>query len=578
MKTPSTSLRSKVSKHLNITAKGAIDFGLISVLMALAACGLMYEYIMSHYAGRVLGLMEHAIFAMIGVMIVAMGCGSLVAKKFRDANLTFVVVELLIAFLGSASVLLIAGATALQFEMPRILAQTFQLPPEYFPVEGLSWITWFAQTFPFFIGFLLGVLVGMEIPLIARIREEVYARRLMHNTGTVYGADYLGAGIGAAIFILYLLKIPPTEAVLWVAAMNLFVGFVFLFLRWHSMKARKTLVIIHFLGAVFLGWLSLNVGDLHQSLENSLYNEDVVFSHTTEFQHITVTQRGLSNGKSVHTLYLNGRLQFCSCDEALYHSMLTLPPALASARQDKILLIGGGDGLAVRDLLRLEPSRIDVLELDQQMIDLFSRPEDGQEPVLSGVLLEMNERAFLDPRVNVIIGDAYNSVNQLIDLGQTYDMIIIDLPDPTHPDLNKLYSIPFYEKIRFLLSADGAVSVQSTSPYHTRKAFLTIGVTLRAAGFDGVERYHTNIPSFGEWGWTIATKRGVWPLERIKSSTLKISPKSAAGRDFIIASFSFPTGLLEGEAYLKANSIDSNLLYFLHEESWQIGETKLNNG
>lgn len=559
-------------------AKIILDASLISILAVLAACGIIYEYLLSHYAGRVLGLMEHAIFTMIGVMIVSMGVGSLSAKRIKDANSGFIIIELSIAILGSVSILLIAGAIALASDMPRILAENYGLPVDLIPTGGVMGVmSKISEIFPFVIGFVLGFLVGMEIPLIARIREEIYSKRLEHNTGTVYGADYLGAGVGAAIFITFLLTISPVKAAIWVSSVNLGVGFLFLLIRWKAIPKRGLLCLLHIIMVGALLYLAKNVDQMHSSLENILYTDDVVFSKNTEFQHITLTKRQIGGQDPIYTLYLNGRSQFCSCDEALYHSMLTIPPVLASARHQNILLVGGGDGLAVRDLLKWNPDHIDVLELDHEMIELFSEPlrENGQ--VVNQQIIDLNGQSFHDPRVNVILGDAFNTVDPLIREQKKYDVIVVDLPDPSHPDLNKLYSTSFYRKLRTLLAGDGAIAIQSTSPYHARDAFLTVGVTLRDANFKSIERYHANVPTFGEWGWTIAIIMGEAPSQRIEN-TLKIIPDNlVVGIKFIGSSFNFPNGLIENENNLKPNKIDNNLMYILHEKSWLSEEIYIGN-
>lgn len=545
------------------------DASLIAILAILAGCGIIYEYLLSHYAGRVLGLMEHAIFTMIGVMIVSMGVGALIAKKIKDATFSFVVIELCIAIIGSISIILIASVMALSSEFPKILAANYGLPSDLIPVGGvIKTLAQMTEVFPFVIGFILGALVGMEIPLIARIREDVYASRIEHNTGTVYGVDYLGAGIGAAIFIIFLLNIAPARAAIWVAYANLFVGFAFLALRWKQIKFAKILLGLHIVVGVSLVFLLQNVGRLNAELEDILYKDEVIFSQDTDFQHLTLTQKQIGSGEPIYNLFINGRSQFCSCDEALYHAMLINPPIMAAARHQNILLIGGGDGLAIRDILKWQPQQIDVLELDQKMVALFSEPVEQDGVVINQALLTLNQNAFGDERVQVIYGDAFNSVDALIAQQKKYDVLIVDLPDPSHPDLNKLYSTVFYKKLRQLLSGDGAISIQSTSPYHARDAFLTVGVTLRAAGFDFVERYHANIPSFGEWGWSIATIKGRGAKARIADNLWQMPENTLIDEKFILASFEFPHGLIESEKSLIANSLDSNLSYVLHEKSW----------
>ena len=147
-------------------------------------------------------------------------------------------------------------------------------------------------------------------------------------------------------------------------------------------------------------------------------------------------------------------------------------------------------------------------------------------------------------------------------------MIIVDLPDPNHPDLNKLYSVYFYRQLFEILSGDGALVIQSTSPYHSKDAFISIGVTVNAAGFQ-VEQYHTNIPSFGEWGWTIATESGLTPLERLKKHADEFMNSDIIDRDFVIGAFNFPNFYYIDVAQIESNQLNNPVLYKYHSNGWR---------
>ncbi|MGF1454068.1 MAG: polyamine aminopropyltransferase [Alphaproteobacteria bacterium] len=541
------------------------DGVVLGVMVVLAAACIVYEYLLSHYAGRVLGMMEHAIFAMIGVMIVSMGLGSLAARRIRDPDTGFLVVELSLAVLGASGILLIAGAVAFAQDLPVIIAQNFSLPRDAVPTGALTAaVDRAAGTVPYLVGAAIGVLIGMEIPLIARVREALYRRHLTHNTGTVYGFDYVGAGLGAAIFITVLLALPPEQVAVGVAAVNLTAGTAFLALRWRQVSARRTLAAAHALVLLALLLIGTRSGTWHALLEDSLYQDHVILAEDTDFQHITVTGRTTGTGME-HRLYLNGRLQFCSCDEVIYHSMLVAPPLLAAARTDDILLIGGGDGLALRNMLHWEPRRVTVLELDRRMVSLFSERQAGGA---NAPLIALNESSFDDPRVNVRFGDAFNTAQALLAEGRRFDAIVVDLPDPSHPDLNKLYSVRFYALLRRLLTGDGALAVQSTSPFHARDAFLTVGVTLEAAGFGRVAPYRANVPSFGEWGWTLAAPDGAPLSTRIAQSRQSIPAQSWATPDLIEAAFAFPKNFLARADDLTPNTVSGNAMYRLHQDAW----------
>ncbi|MCK5191365.1 MAG: hypothetical protein KAR12_15075, partial [Methylococcales bacterium] len=170
--------------------------------------------------------------------------------------------------------------------------------------------------------------------------------------------------------------------------------------------------------------------------------------------------------------------------------MLTYPALAASARHDKILIIGGGDGLAVRDVLRWNPQQVTLLDLDSGLIELFKTPIIEKGKVVNQRLIAANHDAFNDKRVHTIFGDAFISIDALIREQQMFDTVIIDLPDPSHPDLNKLYSTRFYHKVFNVLAGDGAMVVQSTSPYHAKDTFISIGKTIKHADFKHVQQYH----------------------------------------------------------------------------------------
>ncbi|MFQ5535403.1 MAG: polyamine aminopropyltransferase [Sphingomonadales bacterium] len=547
------------------------DVTLITIMAVLAACGLIYQYLLSHYAGRVLGVMEHTIYAMIGVMIVSMGVGAFAARLVKCPFSGFAWLEAVIAFFGATGILLIAGAFALAAVAPEVIARNFGLPPDLVPVGGVFRnLTAMAEVFPYLIGFIIGMLVGMEIPFIARVREGVYGDHLEHNIGTLYGADYIGAGIGAAIFVAFMLAASPEKAAILTAAANLLAGLAFFFLSYRRIKFAAALFLVHLILGLVLVALYAYAGDWHATLEDTLYQDRVILSRDTDFQHITLTKRMISPERPpIYTFYINGRNQFSSGDEQIYHAMLVGPAMLASARRDNVLVVGGGDGLALRDVLTWSPRKVTVLELDREVVSLFKEPHEVDGAIINQPLLDLNRNAFDDPRVRVTFGDAFNTVDGLIADGHSFDVIIVDLPDPSHPDLNKLYSIRFYAKLRQLLAGDGAMVIQSTSPYHARDAFLTVGVTLRQAGLDLVERYHQNVPSFGEWGWTIATKAGARPSERIRRTAYDLPPGNWATKELLLASFVFPARFLDGENLLEPNRLGSHIMYLLHQQAWQ---------
>ena len=547
------------------------DLFLFASMAILAACGLIYEYLLSHYAGRILGAVEQVIFAMIGVMIVAMGLGAFAARLFKSCFDAFAWLELLIALIGASAVLLLAWTNALAVLFPQILVQTFSMPPDLLPQGGVvHWANRLASAVPYIVGFVLGFLIGMEIPLIANIRETLHGEHLAHNTGSVYGADYIGAGIGAAIWVIFMISLPPTQAAVMTAALNLLVGLSFYWIYRQRIRWGAMLVAGHGLVALVLIAIGIHGIDWDNAMEDLLYKDKVIFSANTPYQHFTVTERIMDPGKpKVYSLFINGRTQFASNDEMIYHAMLVTPVMMASARHDNILIIGGGDGLALRNVLRWHPRSVDLVDIDHSLIDFFTHPHQKNGRVINKALLDLNQHSFSDPRVHTHFGDAFIKVDELIRAGKLYDSIIVDLPDPNHPDLNKLYSARFYAKLKALLAGDGALVVQSTSPYHAKNTFLSIGKTVKYAGFKNVEQYHHNVPSFGEWGWTIATQNGLSAKARIEQSESVDTRDGWSTRAILLGAFAFSQGFFEPLPNIRVNRINNLAAYQYHLSDWE---------
>lgn len=540
----------------------------------LAGCGLIYEYLLSHYAGRVLGSVESAIYAMIGTMIVAMGIGAFLARWFKDAFTAFAWLESLIALVGMGCILAIASVIAVSYSLPHIFSDIFNLPADVI-LNGYVFqkLQEWSRFLPYVFGLLLGLLIGMEIPLIARIRQHVYGRFLENNAGTIYGADYIGAGIGAAIWVSIMLAMPIMQAAAWTALFNIIAGLAFLW-RYHSyVRYAKLLLVCHIALLVLFGFILMLGSSWMKDLSNVLYKDKVIYSEATKYQHLVLTERLSRNQPDPITdLYLNGRLQFSSIDEQIYHSMLVYPPLLASNRHDNVLIIGGGDGLALRDVLKWPVKEVTLIDLDAQLLSLFGHDDDEFNPpaAIHERLTKLNKHSMADPRSHIKVGDAFLEVERLLDEGKRFDTIIIDLPDPNHPDLNKMYSDYFYNHIRQLLAADGAMAVQSTSPYHAKKAFLSIGKTVKAAGFKHVEQYQQNIPSFGQWGWTIATTTGQSASARISDITSLPVASRWISKKYLLAAFVFPNHYFEQINDIEVNQLGSGTLYDYYRSAWQI--------
>ncbi|HEY7864831.1 MAG TPA: polyamine aminopropyltransferase [Psychromonas sp.] len=554
-----------------------IDDSLLILIMAvLACCGLIYEYLLSHYSARILGSVETVIYAIIGIMIVSMGLGAFAAKKISNAFQGFVILELAVALIGCCATLFIASIIGFGQTLPHLLAETYQIPMDTRPEGGIiAQLNWLSIQLPYFFAFLLGFLIGMEIPLIARIRETVYGHHLAHNAGTIYGADYIGAGFGAAIWVLFMLRIEISQAAALTASLNLVAGFVFLIRFKRYLRHIKKLLLGHALLAVLVLLVFQYGGSWQQQMQNLLYQDKVVYQTQTPYQNLVFTQRNLGgNVEPIFNFYINGRLQFSSLDEKIYHEFLVHPVMQAAARHNKILIIGGGDGLALREVLKWQPEQVTLIDLDAQLTGLFKSPQAVLPSYLAKKISALTENSFNNKGVTVINDDAFITIDKLLQSKQMFDVIIIDLPDPSHPDLNKLYSVNFYYRLNNLLNGDGAIAIQSTSPFHAKKAFISIAKTLREAKFPFVEQYHQNVPSFGEWGWTISTKLGTSVSKRLQNEKSLSVPTSWLTLPLLKSAFVFNKDFYDDINAVKVNYLGSNQLYRYHQQAWE-RETEL---
>lgn len=220
---------------------------------------------------------------------------------------------------------------------------------------------------------------------------------------------------------------------------------------------------------------------------------DVLYHGSSEFQDILLVKANDLR------LYLNQELQFCSLDERHYHEALVFPAMETAATHERILILGGGDGLALREVLKYpNVKHVDLVDIDPMMIQLSK-----SEPAL----LMQNSQSFLDERVHVHIEDA----KQYLTKNQTqYNVIIIDFPDPVDSIISSLYTKELFSKVVELLSDDGALVCQSNSTEDAPITYWSIGRTIQEAGLNTLA-YSVTVPSFGLWGFHLAANKKIEP-------------------------------------------------------------------
>jgi spermidine synthase len=460
------------------TAAAAIapaEVALLASVFVVAACGLLYELAAGTLASWLLGDSVLQFSTIIGAYLFAMGLGSYLSRHVtRQLVATFLRVELLVGLVGGL--------------MPAALFVAHNMLHEAGGARASFRVLLYAMVL------LVGALVGLEIPLVMRILKSHFRARwqLSELVSQVLTFDYLGALAVALAFPLLLL--PQLGLVRTGVMFGLMNAAVAAWALW-LFRAELRLVRAHALAcaAVVLALCAAALGAdrLTSWAETRFYGERIVHAASSDYQRVVVTAGA---GGDVR-LFLNGNLQFDSRDEYRYHESLVHPAMAAHGAPRRVAVLGGGDGLAVREVLRY-PSveKVTLVELDPHMTRLFAN-----EPRLR----RLNGGAFDSPKVEVVNADAFSWLESV---DAIFDVIVVDFPDPSNFSLGKLYTTTFYALLERHLAASGYAVVQTTSPLHARRSFWTVAATLEAVGL-AVTPYHANVPSFGEWGFIVAGRR-----------------------------------------------------------------------
>ncbi|HET6983681.1 MAG TPA: polyamine aminopropyltransferase [Myxococcaceae bacterium] len=497
----------------------ALDATLLLVTaLIIAVCGLVYELLAGTLASYLLGDSVLQFSTVIGLYLSAMGLGSWLSGKIeRQVARRFVEVELGVALVGG----LAAPALFLAF----------------------AHVTFFRGVLYGFVA-AVGTLVGLEIPLLLRVlRDQLPFKDLIARVLTV---DYLGALVASLLFPLLLVpRLGLVRTGFLFGVLNAAVGLWSTHLL-ASLLPRRTDLRVK--GAVVLGLLLTGVvfaNRLTDLAEEGMYADEVIFAKSSLYQRIVVTR-----GRAGFQLFLNGNLQFASADEARYHEALVHPAMTLAPRARRVLVLGGGDGLAVRELLKYPGiEEIQLVDLDPAMTTLART---------FPLLRDLNRDSLHAPRVKVTNEDAYLWLGR--EQGR-FDAAIVDFPDPNNFSLGKLYTTHFYRLLRRALGPGAPVAIQGTSPMMARNSYWCVARTLEAAGFS-VRGYHAAVPSFGEWGFLLARDAPFEIPSRLPELELRFLNDAA-----MAAMFVFPADM--ARVPTEVNRLDNQVLVQYYEAEWK---------
>ena len=494
---------------------------LIFSVFVVASCGLAYELVAGALSSYLLGDSVFQFSTIIGCYLFAMGIGAHLSKYVadRDVLARFVDIELAVGLIGGSSAAL--------------LFMTF------------AWSGAPFRSMLYVMVFLIGACVGMEVPLVMRAMN---ARQTGFSelVSRVLTFDYLGA---LAVSILFPMVLAPQLGLVRTGflfgMLNVAVALLTIrVFRRELPHATAQVLRASALMVVLVSGFALSDQMVHWG-EKGLFGDDVVYSTSTPYQRLVVTK-----WKNDLRLYINGNLQFSSRDEYRYHEALVHPALETLPWARSVLVLGGGDGLALREILRYPTiQHVTLVDLDPAMTAAFASREE---------LVKLNHASLRDPRVTVINADA---AIWLQGTDQLFDVAIVDFPDPSSFALGKLYSVPFYQNLKRHVAANGLIVVQSTSPYFAPHAFWTVDATLREVGLHTAP-YHLYVPSFGEWGFVLASPQRAY----LPPSTYRLPMRYLSGAT-TQEMFTFPPDMKP--LAMAPNRLDTQSLVREFEADWR---------
>ncbi len=491
-------------------------YALLFSVFVISTCGLVYELTAGALASYLLGDSITQFSIIIGVYLSAMGLGSYLSRHMvKNIISVFIEVELLIGLIGGCSAALLFGL----FEV------TVHFKPVLYCLIALT-----------------GVLVGLEIPLIMRIlRNRFEFRELVSK---VFTFDYIGALFASILFPIILVPyLGLIRSSFMFGAVNVLVALWALHLFRAEVPNPRPLAAAGAILLVLLGAGVVYSGSILQFTEQLGYKGSIIFAKTSRYQRLVITREDESL-----QLFINGNLQFNSRDEYRYHEALVHPGLQALRSPKDVLVLGGGDGLAVREILKYDSvNSVTLVDLDPDMTKLFSSQE---------MLVKLNNNSLNSPKVKVVNQDAFVWIkgNE-----RKFDFIVVDFPDPSNYSLGKLYTNTFYRLLKKALNDDGLIVVQTTSPFMARRSFWCVVNTLKSAGLNTTP-YHVYLPSFGEWGYVIGSKGAFRMPAHFLPGLRFITPESAA------AMTEFPPDM--GPVDSEVNRLNNQVLVRYFEEEW----------
>lgn len=462
----------------------------------------------------------------IGFYLAAMGFGSWLSRFFKkDLLFSFICIELLLGLVGA-----------------------FSVPLCYIYFAYADFVGF--NIFILGLVSIIGTLTGLEVPLLTQLLQK--DRLQTSELSDVLTLDYIGALLATLLFPFVLIPFMGVyKSSLLFGFINIGIGVAnFIFFRPIIKSKKKRDFVFWIVSVTFIALIAFTAFRANEFVERwntSVFKHPVIYNDASPYQNIVLTDNG-----SEFRLYLNSAIQFSSRDEYRYHEALVHVPAMQVPIVKKVLILGGGEGLALREVLKYsDVERVVLVELDEEIVEISK--EFAQ-------LKTLNKASLEDERVEIVYDDAFV---WLMQNKEQFDVVIADLPDPTNESLSRLYSISFYNLVQNTLARKGVFVTQATSPELSPTAFWCIDETLKASGFEFTYPYHINVPSFGNWGFLLASHH---LIDFEVTSEFNLDFIEAESLDHI---FYFPPDVDREGFEVEANRLDRPIIMDYYLKHWR---------
>lgn len=505
---------------------------LLAAVFFIAVCGLVYQLLAGTISSYLVGDSVYQFSLVIGLFMSSMGLGSFLSRFINDKlHDWFILVEILTGMAGGLSSI--------------VLFVAFAQIDNYTPFLLIVSIT-------------IGTLIGLELPIILRIVKE-------HNTmkivvSNVMTADYAGALFASLLFPIVLVpKLGLIRTSLMFGTMNVAVATAAIYVFRDRIKSRTSLTALAVSGMLLLGTCFVYADKLSSFTEDTLYKDDIIYATTSPYQRVVVTRT-----RADIRMFINGSIQFSSQDEYRYHEALVFPAMSSAHSRRNILIIGGGDGLAAREILKFsEVEKLTIVDIDPAITEFAKNNQ---------LMRDLNKDSMRHPKTTIVNDDAWKYLENAAEM---FDVIIIDLPDPDNLSLSRLYSRTFYRLLAQKLSRGGKIVTQATSPLYSHKAFWCIYNTFTAtenplfkadAASAAIcleaKAYHCYVPSFGSWGFVMGSNTPInWDKIVINAAGKYVTT------DYLKAMVQFPPDIARIETDI--NTIDTHVIKTYYEDGWE---------